>query len=80
MLQSFVLKFNSFIFNGLYYLQEWGTAIGTKVKPTYPNIFMGKLESQLLTYWKGRPPSWWKRFIDDILCLFVGTEDELLDF
>ena len=80
MLLSFVLKFNSFIFNGLYYLQEWGTAIGTKVAPTYANIFMGKLESQLLTDWKGRPPSWWKRFIDDILCLFVGTEDELLDF
>ena len=80
MLLSFVLKFNSFIFNGFYYLQEWGTAIGTKVAPTYANIFMGKLESQLLKDWKGRPPSFWKRFIDDILCLFVGTEDELLEF
>ena len=79
-LLQFVLTFNTFIFNGLYYVQEWGTSIGTKVAPTYANIFMGALESKLLKDWKGRPPEFWKRYIDDILMLFKGTEEELLIF
>ena len=79
-LLQFVLTFNTFVFNGLYYVQEWGTAIGTKLAPTYANIFMGKLESMILKDFKGRPPEFWKRYIDDIICLFCGSEEELLTF
>jgi hypothetical protein len=43
-----VLKKNNFIFNGDQYLQINGTAMGTKMAPSYANIFMGKLEKQLL--------------------------------
>lgn len=41
---------------------------------------MGALESKLLQGWKGRPPEFWKRYIDDILMCFKGTEIELLEF
>jgi hypothetical protein len=43
-----VLKKNNFTFNGDHYLQINGTAMGTKMAPSYANIFMGKLEKQLL--------------------------------
>jgi hypothetical protein len=79
-LLGFVLKFNSFIFNGLVYLQEVGTAIGTKLAPTYANIFMGRLENQILSNWTGRPPDLWRRYIDDIFTIWSGTEQELLNF
>ena len=79
-LLKYVLTYNTFIFNSLYFLQEWGTSIGTKLAPCYANIFMGALESELLQGWKGRPPEFWKRYIDDILMCFKGTEKELLSF
>jgi hypothetical protein len=43
-----VLKFNNFVFNGEYYLQISGTAMGTKMAPSYANIFMGRLERRHL--------------------------------
>ena len=41
---TMVLKKNNFTFNGDHYLQINGTAMGTKMAPSYANIFMGKLE------------------------------------
>ena len=43
-LLTLVLKHNNFTFNGEHVLQINGTAIGTKMAPSYANIFMGKLE------------------------------------
>jgi hypothetical protein len=39
--------------------------MGTKMAPSYANIFMGKLEKQLLESSIERPLSWY-RFIDDV--------------
>ena len=79
-LLDIVLTCNIFVFNGRYYIQEWGTAIGTRVAPTYANIFMGWLEEKLLKGWKGTCPHLWKRFIDDVFSVWRGTEQELLTF
>ena len=79
-LLRFVLSFNSFTFNGLHYIQDFGTAIGTKCAPVYANIFMGRFEKFILEGWKGRPPDVWKRYIDDIISIWSGTEIELLKF
>ena len=46
-LLTLVLKYNNFTFNGDHYHQINGTAIGTKMAPSYANIFMGKLEKQI---------------------------------
>jgi hypothetical protein len=54
-----VLKFNNFMFNGEHYLQISGTAMGTKMAPSYANIFMGRLERRLLHYAPIKPLSWY---------------------
>jgi hypothetical protein len=43
-LLTLVLKHNNFTFNGEHFLQINGTAMGTKMAPSYANNFMGKLE------------------------------------
>ena len=68
---TFTLKHNFFSFNNQFYLQLQGTAMGTRMAPSYANIFMAKLESQLLKHSPNRHlPLLWKRFIDDI---FMST-------
>ena len=42
---EFVLKNNNFQFNGDNYLQTSGTAMGTRVAPSYANLFMTALET-----------------------------------
>ena len=68
------------MFNERYYIQEWGTAIETRVAPTYANIFMGWLEEKLIKGSKGTSPHLWKRYIDDVFSVWRGTEQELLQF
>ncbi len=43
-----VLRMNNFNFNGKNYLQVGGTAMGTRLTPSYVNIFMGRLEQTIL--------------------------------
>ena len=47
---TLVLKYNNFTFDGNHYLQINGTAMGTKMAPSYANIFMGDLEEGLLWF------------------------------
>ena len=78
-LLTLVLKCNSFEFNGKHYLQVQGTAMGTKMAPAYANIFMGRLENQLLMSVTLKPFSW-LRFIDDIYMKWTHGPDSLEDF
>ncbi|XP_071145419.1 uncharacterized protein [Mytilus edulis] len=64
-LLTLVLKCNNFTFNGDLYLQINGTAMGTKMAPSYVNIFMGKLEKQIIAASLSKPLSCF-RFIDDV--------------
>ena len=77
---SFVLLFNIFIFNNQHFLQLIGTAMGTRVAPTFACIFMGWLETVILAIWMGTKPHLWRRYIDDIFFQWYGTEEELLRF
>ena len=43
-LLNLVLSLNNFTFNGDHYLQVGGTAMGTKVAPSYANLFMADFE------------------------------------
>ena len=74
-----VLKLNNFMFNGEHYMQISGTAMGTKMAPSYANVFMGKLERDLLGQSPCRPLSW-LRFIDDIEMKWAGGRSSLDDF
>ena len=78
-LLTLVLKNNNFVFNGEHYLQINGTSMGTKMAPSYANIFMGKLEEQLLSSAPYKPLSW-LRFIDDIDIKWNDTEEHFEEF
>ena len=60
-------------------LQINGTAMGTCVAPTYANLLMDSLEQKFI-YLHLKYPRIWFRFIDDILVIFWGTEEELNSF
>ena len=47
-LLEIVLKLNTFEFNEKHYLQQFGTAMGSKLAPAYANTFMGDLEKSIL--------------------------------
>ena len=76
---TMVLKKNNFIFLENHYLQINGTAMGTKMAPSYANIFMGKFEKQLLESSIEKPLSWY-RFIDDVDMKWDKGEQELQTF
>ena len=71
-----VLHMNNFEFNGEEYLQVGGTAMGTKVAPSYANLFMARLEEKLLSNAPYIIPLY-LRFIDDIFLLFPYPERDL---
>ena len=74
-----VLKCNNFEFNGRHFLQVGGTAMGTKVAPSYANTFMGWYEEKFV-YTYQKQPLLWKRFIDDIFVIWQHTQKELDEF
>lgn len=74
-----ILKLNNFVFDNKHYLQINGTAMGTKMAPSYANIFMGRLETRLLRHVPIKPFSW-LRFIDDIEMKWTDTREHLEQF
>jgi hypothetical protein len=73
-----VLQNNVFEFEGKVFKQVLGTAMGTPMAPTGANLFMGMLEERLLD--QSPVPvnrEFWKRFIDDILMLWMGSSEDL---
>ena len=78
-LVHFVLNKNFFEFNGKFYLQKMGTAMGTKMAPNYANLFMQSIEEKLLNSSHLKPKAWY-RFIDDIWFVWPHSEADLLKF
>ena len=74
-----VLNSNQFKFLGQHCLQISGTAMGTKMAPSYANLFMGVLEKQMLSSYKHKPLVYF-RYIDDIFMIWTDGEDSLNDF
>ena len=74
-----ILQENSFQFTGKNYLQTHGTAMGTKMAVSFANIFMGKVESQILSQSALKPLAW-KRYIDDIFYIWNINKGEVTQF
>ena len=76
-----VLDNNYFTFEGQCYKQVHGTAMGTPMAPAAANLFMGRLERKIL---ENSPvtltQNQWKRFIDDIFVLWLGSQEDLQTF
>ena len=73
-LGNLVLKHNYFEFNGQLFLQQQGTAMGTRMAPNYAIIFMHKIETELLQK-STLQPTFFKRFIDDIFLIWPHGEE-----
>ena len=84
---KFILENNYFVFNNEIYRQIKGTAMGTKVAPTYANLVMGYFE---MTLYKKIGENFgqfqlnfmqnWKRYLDDCLILWSESEEDLEKF
>ena len=74
-----VLHCNNFSFEGKNYLQIGGTAMGTKLAPSYANIFMGELEKKMLQT-APHQPYIYLRYINDIFIIWTGTLAQLHEF
>ena len=75
-LLSFVLTLNNFKFNGEHYLPIGGTAMGTRLAPSFANIFMNHFE-KVHVYTYPLQPNAWYRYIDDIFMIWNHGHDEL---
>ena len=74
-LLEFCLNSTSFVFQGQYYQQMEGAAMGSPLSPIVANIFMEKFEKEALET-APHPPILWKRFVDDT---FVILEEKYKD-
>ena len=68
-----ILTKNNFSFDQEHYLQLHGTAMGTRMAPSYANLFMGHLEERLLNHINDKSDIWWK-FIDDAFMVWPFGE------
>jgi hypothetical protein len=74
---SLVLTLNIFQFGPLLFQQLIGTAMGTRVAPSFANIFMAMIGKKILI--NGETFIYvFKRIIDNILIIWTGTEQEFL--
>lgn len=77
-----LLHKNFFLFENQYYLQTQGAAMGSRFSPDYACLFMGYLEERYV--WNNNPFSdnviLWKRYVDDIFCLFKGSVETFQTF
>ena len=77
-----VLNNNTFSFDDKHYLQTKGTAMGTKVAPTYATLTLGYfeflLQTEILNLWGEDSANYiskhWKRFLDD--CFIIWNQDD----
>ena len=74
-----ILTMNNFSFDDKHYLQMHGTAMGTRMAPSYANLFLAKLETDALSRSPHQPHTWW-RYIDDIFMIWTHSVDDLHTF
>ena len=73
-LVKIIMEKNIFTFNNQHWLQLLGTSMGSRVSPTWANLFYGVLEKKIL---QNCPPHLkdfiflWRRFITDIFIFFL---------
>ena len=74
-LLSFCLNTTQFVFEGTYYKQVFGTAMGSPVSAVIVNLVMEDIEHRALTT-APISPSFWKRFVDDVIS--AVSQDEIV--
>ena len=65
------------MYNDEYYDQVDGVAMGSPLGPVLANLFMGVHEKTWLREYRGSPVLFYKRYVDDIFCMFGKKEDAM---
>ena len=76
-LAELVLILNCFSFGNNYYKQINGVAMGTKMGPSYANLFVGFIEKKFFSNYHGPKPDLYKRHIDDCVGATSSSREEL---
>ena len=69
-----------FLFDGKYYDQTDGVAMGSPLAPILANIFMGFHEQNWINDYDNAKPLFYRRYVDDIFCVFRDENDAMLFF
>ena len=72
------LRRNDFEFNGKFFLQTCGIAMGRRYAPSAANIYMKSFDSDAMTY--HIKPLLYSRFLDDIFFIWTESLEKLHDF
>ena len=73
------LKNPLFQFGNEFFVQIFGIGMGNPLSCVLANLFLEHVESELLPLYTGVKPIFWKRYVDDILCL-VSPDFDLNHF
>ena len=65
------------LFNGCFYDQIDGVAMGSTLAPVLANFFMGHYEELWLDNYTG-PKVLYYRYVDDIICCFRNSENAII--
>ena len=69
-----------FLFNGSFYDQIDGVAMGSPLAPVLANLFMGHHEKLWLGNFQGSEILFYRGYVDDTFCLFHSEHDAILFF
>ncbi len=73
------LSKNDFEFDGKFYLQVKGTAMGKSFALAYAKIYVAYWEETVFPKCRKLPMQYW-RYLDDVWVIWEGTEKELREF
>ncbi|CAJ0929357.1 unnamed protein product [Ranitomeya imitator] len=81
-LLNLVLRENYFMFEDTFYIQQQGTAMGSHVAPPYDIAYMSSFEKDFVYIHPlfQAHSRIWRRYIDDIFCIWDGPIDSLILF
>ena len=71
----FSLKNTHFIFQGRFYEQTEGAAMGSPLSPIIANLYMEAFEKKAIST-APTPPSLWRRFVDDTFVIIKKTQKD----
>ena len=71
-----ILAMNNFTFNNSHNFQIHGTAMDTKMAPSFANLFLGHFEKNSLRNAPFQPHTW-LRYIDDIFMIWTESPENL---
>ena len=76
--ELFSTSHTHFLFNGCFYDQIDGVAMGSPLAPVLANFFMGHYEKLWLDNYTAPRVLYYRRYVNDIFCCFRNSEDAIL--